>query len=177
MEPPYIPKDVHPEAYQNYQEIVEKLQRECKGEFKDINAFTDHINHGLDSLKELICKRIAGLKIAKNDVEAVQHMISTQVLLWPHFQNAIDQVVEVWGLIWAYRTDGEIAWSLKVIWGESSQPFSIDGGQDVSTNMLVNKAEAIQTLIARNLQQASFHIMATRFTSTTSALGPLDMST
>ena len=100
--------------YPNYKE---NLKQSVAGEFANVNAVADDLRSGLRELDRLIRHHIGKLPIAKKDIEPVQCIISDFLPKWPPFLNEIDQVVEVWGLIWAYRPDGKLAWSLKVIWG------------------------------------------------------------
>ena len=101
--------------YPNYEETLKQSLAE---EFGSVNAVADDLKSGLQKLDGLIRHHIAKLPITKSDIEPVQCIISDFLLLrWPRFLNELDKVVEVWGLIWAYRSDGKLAWSLKVVWG------------------------------------------------------------
>ena len=93
-----------------------------------LNASAQTVIDGFPELKRLILAHIEQLPITKSLRPAVAAQISQYLDAWKTFRDEFnlraggyvsspDSPVEAWGQLWAYRTDGRLLWTLKVIWG------------------------------------------------------------
>ena len=93
-----------------------------------LNAWVETPIDGFGKLQNLILHNIDQLQITGSLRPAVKAQISQYLNTWKTFREefnsraggyawSTDTPVEAWGLLWAYRTDGRLLWTLKVIWG------------------------------------------------------------